>query len=91
MYGNDFSIKNEFKSCTLVSDEYINDMTDFYKEYFFTEITPDYAFIVESTFVVSYKDEKGNAKEDSSSDFYIAYYMNNTFYIDYFFVDTLDL
>lgn len=91
MYGNDFSIKNEYKSCSRVSDEDISDMIDFYREYFFTEINPDYAFIVESTFVVSYKDEEGNANEDSSSDFYIAYYMNNTFYIDYFFVDTLDL
>ncbi len=91
MYGNGFSIKNEYKSCSRVSDEDISDMIDFYREYFFTEINPDYAFIVESTFVVSYKDEEGNANEDSSSDFYIAYYMNNTFYIDYFFVDTLDL
>ena len=91
IYGSDFSVRNEYVACTPLSKEEIEDMKVFYKDYFFTEISPEYAFIVESTFKVVYKDEEGNETEDSSSDFYIAYCINDIFYVDYFFADTLDL
>jgi len=91
IYGTDFSVKNEYLSCTPLSYEEIEDMKEFYNNYFSTEISPEYAFIVESTFTVTYKDEEGNEAKDSSSDFYIAYCINDIFYIDYFFADTLDL
>ena len=91
MYGEDFSMHNEYISCTPLSDDELLDMSKFYDEYFFTNITAEYGFIVESTFKVTYKDEAGNVKEDSSIDYYIAYSLNGIIYIDYFYVDTLDL
>ena len=91
MYGSDFSLSNEYISCSLLTDEQLSDMTAFYEEYFFTEINADYAFIVESKFCVTYTDEDGNEQGDYSSDYYIAYSLNGCIFLDYFYVDSLDL
>ena len=64
---------------------------DFYKEFFFTDIEPEFAFIVESEFCVTYNDEEGNEQRDCSSDYYIAYRIHDIIYLDYFYVDSLDL
>ncbi len=91
MYGENFSLLNEYISCNLLSEDELEDMITFYDEYFSTNILPEYAFVVKSNFKVSYTDKKGNVLEDSSSDYYIAYSINGVIYIDYFYVDTLDL
>lgn len=91
MYGDSFSLRNEYISCSILDDEQLSDLTAFYHEYFFTAIEPDYAFIVESEFCVTYTDEEGNEQGDYSSDYYIAYSLDGNIYLDYFYVDSLDL
>lgn len=91
MYGDSFSIANEYISCLALDEQQLEDMREFYNEYFFTDIEPVYAFIVESEFCVTYTDEEGNELEDCSSDYFIAYCLDDVIYLDYFYVDTLDL
>ncbi len=91
MYGESFTLSNDYKSCSLLDEDTLANMSEFYKEYFFVDISPEYAFIVESEFCVTYKDEAGDKQLDCISDYYIAYNFNGYIYLDYFFVDTLDL
>lgn len=91
LYGDTFSLTNKFLSCTPLDYDELKDMTEFYNEYFFVDIIPDFAFIVESEFNITYTDEEGNEQNDSSSDYYIAYCLNGVIYLDYFYVDSLDL
>lgn len=91
MYGEDFSMQNEYISCSPLTDNELDNMAEFYAEYFLTNMTPKYGFIVKSAFKVTYKDEAGNAQEDTATDYYIAYSFNDVIYIDYFYVDTIDL
>lgn len=91
MYGDIYSLSNEYISCTPLDDNQLKDMIDFYKEFFFTDIKPEFAFIVESEFCVTYNDEEGNEQRDCSSDYYIAYRIHDVIYLDYFYVDSLDL
>ena len=91
MYGSEYTLSNEYISCNPLDEEQLDDMIDFYNKFFFTDIEPEYAFIVNSEFCVTYKDDEGNEQQDCSSDYYIAYLYNNTIYLDYFYVDSLDL
>lgn len=91
MYGENFSLSNEYISCSVMDDDSIVDMSEFYSEYFFVDIVPEYAFIVESEFCVTYVDEAGDEQQEQTPDYYIAYYFDGSMYLDYFYVDTLDL
>lgn len=91
MYGENFSISNEYKSCSPLDKKSLADLNEFYAEHFYVDILPEYAFIVESQFCVTYTDEAGEEQQDCASDYYIAYYFDGSIYLDYFYVDTLDL
>ena len=91
VYNEKFSMNNEYISCIPLSATDIENFHELYLNNFNEDITPEYAFIVESSYTINYTDEKGNEKSDTDTDFFIAYFFNNTFYLGYFYIDTLDL
>ncbi|MBQ2745628.1 MAG: hypothetical protein IJF37_08485 [Lachnospiraceae bacterium] len=91
MYGENYTLSNEYKSCSLLDEEQLSDMSEFYSDHFYVDILPEYAFIVESQFCVTYTDEEGEEQQDCTSDYYIAYYLDGSMYLDYFYVDSIDL
>lgn len=91
IYGEDFTMSNEFLQCEPLSDDELADFSEFYNSNVGVTITPDYGFIVTSNFSITYKDEDGSETTDSDIDFYIAYYYDGQMYLDYLYIDTLDL
>lgn len=91
VYNDNFSMSNDYVSCELLNKSDIESFSKFYSEHFGEEIIPEYAFIVESTYQITYDDEEGNEQSDSDTDFFIAYFYNGCMYLDYFYIDTLDL
>lgn len=90
-YNDNFSMTNEYKSCQLLTQSQLEDFSSFYFEHIGTELTPDYGFIVESEYSITYIDENGEEQSDSETDYYIAYSLNRIIYLDYYYIDTLDL
>lgn len=91
IYGEDFTMCNEFLQCEPLSDDELADFSDFYNRNVKVDITPDYGFIVTSNFSITYRDENGSETTDSDIDFYITYYYDGQMYLDYLYIDTLDL
>lgn len=90
-YNDEVSMSNDFVSCQLLNQSELESFSKFYSENFGEEIMPEYAFIVESTYEIIYNDEEGNEQSDSDTDFFIAYLYNGCMYLDYFYIDTMDL
>lgn len=91
VYNENFSMSNDFVSCELLSESELGAFSSFYLKNFNEEIIPEYGFIVESTYEIIYEDEEGNEQSDSDTDFFIAYFYNGSMYLDYFYIDTMDL
>lgn len=91
IYNKEFTMENSFVSCQLLNDEQINDFIDFYANSIGASVLPEYAFIVESVYTISYKDKDGDEYSDSATDYYIAYFIDGQSYLDYYYIDTLDL
>ncbi len=91
IYGEGFTMSNEFLQCEPLSDDELADFSDFYNSNVKVDITPDYGFIVTSNFSITYRDENGSETTDSDIDFYITYYYDGQMYLDYLYIDTLDL
>lgn len=91
VYGSSFSMKNEFLSCQPLTQSQLEDFSAFYFENIGFELVPDYGFLVESSYIITYTDENGEEQSDSETDYYIAYSLKGQMYLDYYYVDILDL
>lgn len=91
IYYENFLMSNEYISCKPLSPEQLEDFKEFYLENMETEILPEYGFIVESEYIITYTDEAGEEQSDSATDYFIAYCFNGKMYLDYFYINTLDL
>ena len=90
-YGENFTMNNEFLQCEPLTDEQLIDFSEFYSENVGVDIIPEYAFLVTSNFTITYKDEDSQETTDSDIDFFITYLYDGKMYLDYLYIDTLDL
>lgn len=91
IYGDSFTMSNEFLQCEPLNDDELIDFSEFYSKNVGVSIIPDYAFLVTSNFTITYKDEDDQETTDSDIDFFITYFYDGQMYLDYFYIDTLDL
>lgn len=91
IYGENFQLTNTFVDCQPLTDHELEKFCQFYQENMNLSMEPNYAFIITSEFNISYFDEDDSPMNDSDLDYYIAYFFNNNMYLDYFYIDTLDL
>ena len=91
VYNDNYTMKNEFVSCELLDESALEDFSEYYLENFNEQILPEYGCIIESNYSITYTNEEGEEQSDFDTDYFIAYLYNNTVYLDYFFIDTIDL
>ena len=91
IYSNDFAMSNEYVACSILSESQLEDFIQFYADNVGADIVPEYAFIVESEYTITYTDEAGEEQSDCDTDYYIAYFYDGMMYLDYYYIDTLDL
>ena len=91
IYGDNFSMTNNFIGCEPLNNDKLDDFITFYADNLDFSIVPEYAFIITSEFNISYVNENGTPTTDSDTDYFIVYYHNNNMYLDYLYIDTLDL
>ena len=91
IYGENFQLTNTFVDCQPLTDHELEKFCQFYEKNMNLSIEPSYAFIITSEFNISYFDDDDSPMNDSDLDYYIAYFFNNNMYLDYFYIDTLDL
>ena len=90
-YGTNFQLTNTFVDCQPLTEHELEKFCQFYEENMNLSLEPSYAFIITSEFNISFFDEDNSPMNDSDLDYYIAYFFNNNMYLDYFYIDTLDL
>lgn len=91
IYGDNFTLTNEFIQCEPLTEKELENFSEFYSQNLNLDITPEYAFIVTSDFTITYTDEDNSSATDNDLDYYICYFFNNNMYLDYLYIDTLDL
>lgn len=91
IYGDNFSMTNNFIDCEPLNNDKLDDFITFYADNLDFSIVPEYAFIITSEFNISYVNDAGTPTTDSDTDYFIVYYYDNNMYLDYLYIDTLDL
>lgn len=86
---NDFFITNTLVDTNILTTDELNDMNSFFTHVFGTEVEVEYAVLMETICSIQYYDPNSLTpmETDSETEYFISYFYNNNWYIDYLYTD----
>lgn len=89
LFGNDFIINNTLLDTTILTEDELADMNSFFNHILGPEIDIEYAVLMKTICSIRYFDSDSltEVDTDSETEYFLSYYYNGNWYIDYLYTD----
>ena len=89
IFNENFFIKNTLVYTTVLNKDELKDMNSFFKSVFATEFPVEYAVLMKTTCTIqTFGNGSDNSlKSESEDEYFISYFYDNQWYIDYLYSD----